>query len=97
MWTDRKTRQALIVAFRCFSNVPLKHVLHKAIRHLQRNRDSVVGVVTRSRGGWFGIRIPEGANVSLFFKIIHMSFGSTPPPIQCVPVFFPGSKVGCLS
>jgi predicted DCC family thiol-disulfide oxidoreductase YuxK len=56
MRTDGQTRQTLIVAFRCFSNMPHKHVLLKAIRYLQKNRDSVVGVVTRRRVRWSGYR-----------------------------------------
>jgi hypothetical protein len=68
MRADGQTRQTLIVAFRCFSNVPHKYVLLKAIRYAQRNRDSVVGIVTRPRVRWSGVRIPEGAKVSRFLQ-----------------------------
>jgi len=73
MWADGQTRQTLTVAFRCFLNVPHKHALPKAIRYPQRNRDSVVGVVTRPRVRWSMVRITEGAKVSFFSKIIHIS------------------------
>jgi hypothetical protein len=96
MRTDGQTRQTLIVAFRSFPNVPLKHVLLKAIRYPQRNRDSVVGVVNRPRVRWSGVRIPEGANVSFSQKTSIGSLGSTQLPTRCVPGFFPGSKVGCF-
>jgi len=78
MRADAQTRQCLIVAFRCFSNLPRKHVLLKAIRYPLRNRDSVVGAVTRPRVTWSGVRISEGANVSLFSKVIHMNYGFYP-------------------
>jgi hypothetical protein len=95
MWADGQTRQTLIFAVRCFSNVPHKHVLLKAIRYPQRNRDTVVGVVTIPRVRWSGVRIPEGAKVSLFSKIIHMNSGVYPASYSvCTGVFFPEVKWG---
>jgi hypothetical protein len=96
MQTDGQTRQPLIVVFRYLSNVPLKHLLLKAIRYPKRNRDSVVGVVTRPRVKWSGVRIPEEANVSLSQKSSIGYLGSTQLPIRCVPGLFPGNKVRCL-
>jgi hypothetical protein len=95
MWADGETRQCLIVASHCFSKVPQKHVLLKATKYSQRNRDSIVGVVTRPQVRWTGVRIPEGAKLFFPPKSSISTLGSTQPPIQCVPGFFPGSKVGC--
>ena len=78
MRTDGETRQSLIVAFRSFSNVPHKHVLLKAIKYRQRNRDSVVGVVIRPRVRWSGVRIPEGSKFFFLSKIIHINSGIYP-------------------
>ena len=91
MRADGQTRHSLILAFRCFPNVPHKHVLLKAIRYPQTNRNSVVGVVTRPRVRWSGGRIPEGAMVFFFPKSTIPTLGSTLPPIQCVLGFFPAS------
>jgi len=91
MRADGQTRHSLIVAFRCFTNVPNKHVLLKAIGYSQTNRDSVVGVVTRPRVRWSGVMIPEGAMVFFSPKSSISTLGSTLPPIQCVPGFFLGS------
>jgi len=95
MRADTQTRQTFIIVFRYFSKVLHKHALLKAVRYPQRNRDSVVGVVTGPRVRWSEFRIPEGANVSLSPKSSKCALGSTQPPIQCVPGFFPGSTVGC--
>jgi hypothetical protein len=94
MRVDGQARKGLIVAFRCFSKVPHKHVLLKAITYRQRNRDSVVGVVTRPRVRWSGVRIPEGAMVYFSPKSSISTLAFTQPPIQCMVGFFPGSKVG---
>jgi len=89
-----RTRRILIVDFSCLSNVPHKHVLLKAIRYPQRNQDSVVGVVTRPRVILSAFGKEEGANVSLFSKIMHINHGVTQTSIQCVPGFFTGVKWG---
>jgi len=94
MWADGQTRKTLIIIFRYFSNVPHKHVLLKAIRYPHRKRDSVVGVVTRPRVRWSGVRIPEGAKVSGSPKSSNCTLGSTQLSIQCVPGSFPGVKRG---
>jgi hypothetical protein len=91
MRADGQTQQCLILAFRCFPYVPHKHVLLKAITYPQTNRDSVVGVVTRPRVRWSGVRIPEGAKVFFSQKSSISTLGSTLPHIQCVAGFFPGS------
>jgi len=78
MWADGQTRQTLTVAFRYFLKVPHKHAFLKAIRYPQRNRDSVLSVVIRPRVRRSGVRIPKGAKVSFFSKIIHISSGVYP-------------------
>jgi len=94
MRADGQTRHSLIFAFRCFPNVPHKHVLLKAIRYPQTNRDSVVGVVTKPRVRWSGVRVPEGGKLFIFYKIIHNISGVHPASHSvCTAVFFPGSKV----
>jgi len=84
MWAEVQTRQNLSVAFRCILNVPHKHALLKAINYPQRNRDSVVGVVTRPRVRWSGVRIPKGVKVSFFSKIIHHQLGGVPGLLSSV-------------
>jgi len=89
MRADGQTQQCLIVAFRSFSKVPHNHVLLKAIKYPQRNRDSVVGVVIRPRVRWSGARIPEGAKLFLFSKIIHINSGVYPASYSvCTGVLF---------
>jgi len=75
--------------------VPHKHVLLKAIRYPQRNRESVIGVVTGPRVRWSVGQIPERANVSLFPKIIHMNSGVYPASYSVCKGFLPGNTVGC--
>jgi hypothetical protein len=94
MRADGQTRQYLMVAFLCFSNMPHKHVLLKPIKYRQRNRDRVVGVGTRPRVRWAGVRIPKKAKVFFPPKSSILTLGSTQPPIQCLTGFFPGSKAG---
>jgi len=91
MRADGQTRHSLILAFRFFPNVPHKHVLLKAIRHPQTNRDSVVGIVTKPRVRWPEVRIPEGAMVFFSPKSSISTLRSTLPPIQCVMGYFPAS------
>ena len=97
MRTDRQKRQTLTVAIRCFSNMPDKNLFLNAIRYPQKNGDSVVGVVTRPWARWSGVRIPKGANVYLFSKIIHRNSGVYPASCSmCTGVLF-RKKSGVLS
>jgi hypothetical protein len=94
MRANGQTRHSLIFAFRCFPNVPHKHVLLKAIKYSQTNRDSVVGVVTRRRVRWSGVRIPEGAMVFFLQNHPYQLWGL---PCHLFSVYrgsFPGVKWG---
>jgi hypothetical protein len=94
MRADGQTRQSLIVAFRSFPKLPQKHVLLKAIKYRQMNRDSVVGVVTRPRFRWSGVRIPEGAR---FFFLQNHPYQLCGLPSLLFSVYrgsFPGVKWG---
>jgi hypothetical protein len=90
--TDRQDK--VQVAFRCFLNVPHKHVLFKALSYPQRNRDNVVGVVTRPRVKWSEFRIPERAKVFLISKTTHINSGVYPSSYSVCTGFFPGGKMG---
>jgi hypothetical protein len=55
-------------------------------------RVSVAGLVTRIRTGQSGVLIPAVSDDFLFSRISRQALESTRPPIQWVPVFFPGDK-----
>jgi hypothetical protein len=49
-------------------------------------------IATRLRAGRYGVRMPAGAEICLFFGTSRPGLGPTQPPIKCVSGFFPGIK-----
>ena len=52
---------------------------------------SSVSIVTKLRAGQSGVRLPAWGKRFFFFKKFRLSLGSTKPPVQWVPGFFPGA------
>jgi len=53
----------------------------------------VVGVATRPRAGWAGVRLPTTVKTFLLSETSRPHLGPTQPPIECVPGFLsPGVK-----
>jgi hypothetical protein len=56
-----------------------------------RSRENVVGIVTRLRVGWQGVRTQAGASyLFLFSKSFRPALSPNQRPIHCIPGLFPG-------